>query len=428
MSTQKKIGLIAVLLVIAGSIWYLESIKAYSTGQGAAGAPEAINISGNATSSVLSDAPGAESVGSSTAAPVANHAAVVTANGAVAGTVSAPQSALRAIAAADAAAGKKPAIEIVGPTGFINAPSTFTLKSLIGKKVVLLDFWTYSCINCIRTLPYLTAWYQKYKDQGLVVVGIHTPEFDFEKNIVNVRAATQQYGINYPVILDSNRGTWDAYNNLYWPHEYLIDLAGYIVHDHVGEGSYNVTEAEIQQLLAQRATALGMTGALASVPTSTVNVAPSDLSGIHSPETYFGAERNALLANGYSLTNGTQMLSQPDPGSLNSNSLYLTGSWDFEDQYAKNNQAGAKVLYRYNSAKAFFVASAPNVPGGVTVEVLQDGKPVMDAAGSDVKDGKVIITGSRLYNIISNPDGAGEHILQLIIDGPGLQAFTFTFG
>jgi thiol-disulfide isomerase/thioredoxin len=422
MTTSKKFSFIAVLILIVVSIWYLEGIKAHPTDSGNNGTPQTINVSAEATSTF----PIATAEATSTTATSSNKSGISGGSNPTAGQ-SAPASALRAIAAADAKAGLKPAVEIASPTGFINVSSTFMLKSLIGKKVVLLDFWTYSCINCIRTLPYLTAWYSKYKDQGLVVVGIHTPEFQFEKDINNVRSATQQYGIQYPVVLDSNMGTWNAYNNLYWPHEYLIDLAGYIVHDRVGEGSYAETEGEIQQLLAQRATALGMTGNSAVIPTSTVNVTPSDLSGIGSPETYFGAERNALLANGYSLTNGTQMLADPGTTNVGLNQLYLAGSWDFEDQYAKNNAAAAKVIYKYDSAKVFFVASAPGA--GVTVEVLQDGKPVdASIAGADVKDGKITITNSRLYSIINNPDGSGEHTLELIIDSPGLEAFTFTFG
>ena len=169
---------------------------------------------------------------------------------------------LAALAAADKQAGYPPAIEIADPTGFINASSSFRLANLIGKDVILLDFWTYSCINCIRTIPYLNAWYQRYHDQGLEIVGIHTPEFDFEKDISNVQAAIMKFGIQYPVVLDSNYGTWTAYGNLYWPHEYLIDMAGYIVHDQIGEGNYSETEQEIQKLLAERSAILGaFTGA-----------------------------------------------------------------------------------------------------------------------------------------------------------------------
>ena len=184
------------------------------------------------------------------------------------------QAELAQLAAADKAAGDQPAVEIADPTGFINTSSTFTLSSLIGKKPILLDFWTYSCINCVRTIPYLDAWYQKYAGSGLEIVGIHTPEFDFEKNIANVQNAVTQYGIKYPVVLDSDQGTWNAYNNLYWPNEYLIDMAGYIVHEQVGEGNYSETEAAIQKVLQQRATILGLDPG--AIPTGTIDMTAAD--------------------------------------------------------------------------------------------------------------------------------------------------------
>lgn len=393
----KTIWLIVVLVVIVGVIAYLESMKVHPSG---GGATQAINI----PSSVAS---GTTAVNGTTT------------------TSSTIAASLSAIAAADAKAGDQPAVEIEDPTGFINTSSTFTLSSLIGKKVILLDFWTYSCINCIRTLPYLTSWYQKYQNDGLVVVGIHTPEFDFEKDITNVQAAVQQYGITYPVVLDSNYGTWDAYGNLYWPHEYLIDIAGYIVHDQIGEGNYAETEGVIQKLLTQRATALGESGVV--IPTSTVNITPANLSGINSPETYFGSARNQYLANGTPSRPGVQNLSIPSFANAGLNQLYLGGTWNFSDQYATNQSAGAEIVYQYDSAKMYFVASGAAT--GTTVQVLQDGKPVTAAnEGSDVKNGVLTVTGSRLYSIINNPDGAGVHTLELIVNQPGLQAFTFTFG
>ena len=379
---NRKIGLIILLVAIAASIWYLESIKIHT----------AENRNGNSQAISLP-----EQNGSSSAAEN-----------------------LQAIASEDSKAGYAPAKEISDPTGFVNTTSTFTLKSLIGKKVVLLDFWTYSCINCIRTLPYLTAWYQKYRDMGLEIVGIHTPEFEFEKDINNVRMAAQKYGIEYPVVLDSNHGTWDAYNNLYWPHEYLIDIAGYVVHDHIGEGGYDETEGVIQKLLGERATALA-TQMPKAAPSLTV--APPDLSGIASPETYFGAARNEYLGNGTEGAVGVQTLKEPQ--NISPNSLYLAGNWNFSNEYATNVESGAKIIYKYHSAKVYLVASAP---AGATVEVFQDGKLVSANAGGDVKNGKVTIKESRLYSLVNNPDGSGEHTLELIIEAPGLQAYTFTFG
>ncbi len=417
MSTAKKISLIAILLVVIGSIWYLESIKAYP-GAGGAGSREiaVTTLLGNATATAA--VPGTSAPASDTQAPSAAPA--------LASLDATETAALRALAAADQAAGDQPAIEIADPTGFINASSSFRLANEIGRRVVLLDFWTYSCINCVRTIPFLNAWYGKYAPYGLVVVGIHTPEFDFEKNIANVRSAVAEYGIRYPVILDSNYGTWDAYNNLYWPHEYLIDMAGYIVHNQIGEGNYVETENVLQQLLRQRARILGLDPA--AVPTSTVALAPQNLGGVQSPETYFGAARNSSLANGNYFTNGTQTLTAPaNAGTVKTNYLYLGGTWDFHDQYATNASAGATVTFQYVAGKVYMVAAG--APGGTVVQVLQDGAPISAAdAGSDVHDGTVTVTGNGLYNLVNNASGAGKHTLELIVESPGLQAYTFTFG
>jgi thiol-disulfide isomerase/thioredoxin len=326
---------------------------------------------------------------------------------------------LSQVVSADMAKGFHPAIELAGPTGFINTPP-FKLSDIVGKKVILVDFWTYSCINCIRTLPYLTTWYKKYHDAGLEIVGVHTPEFEFEKDINNVTAATKKYGITYPVVLDSNMATWNAYGNLYWPHEYLIDIGGFTVHDQIGEGGYADTEALIQKLLSQRAAVLGTSPVLASGPSVVSAENPTD---VGSPETYFGAARNQYLANGAQMTTGVQSLK--DPTSINLNELNLVGSWNFSDEFATTNASATKIIYKYHASKVFFVGSAPD---GATMEVFQDGKPVNTAAGADVKDGKVMIKESRLYDIISNPDGSGDHTLELRISSPGLQAYTFTFG
>ncbi|PJC45308.1 thiol-disulfide isomerase, partial [Candidatus Pacearchaeota archaeon CG_4_9_14_0_2_um_filter_30_8] len=147
--------------------------------------------------------------------------------------------------------------ELVHPDGFINI-NPFNLSDYIGKKVILLDFWTYSCINCQRTFPYLESWNEKYSDKGLLIIGIHTPEFNFEKEYNNVQKATEEFGIKYPVVLDNNYLTWQAYGNQYWPREYLIDIDGFIVHDHIGEGGYAETETAIQDALKERLEVLGM--------------------------------------------------------------------------------------------------------------------------------------------------------------------------
>src|SRR3989338_266338 len=153
--------------------------------------------------------------------------------------------------------------EITTPDDFINTDSKpITIGEFVGKKVVLIDFWTYSCINCQRTTPYLNAWDEKYKDKGLVIIGIHTPEFEFEKDYNNVKAAVEKFGIQFPVVLDNDYSTWTAYRNQYWPRKYLIDIDGYIVYDHIGEGAYEETEKKIQEALSERMTILGEGGAI----------------------------------------------------------------------------------------------------------------------------------------------------------------------
>ncbi|VVB90238.1 Thiol-disulfide oxidoreductase ResA [uncultured archaeon] len=323
--------------------------------------------------------------------------------------------------------GKYPvAKEIVNPSGFINT-NNITVAGLIGKKVILIDFWTYSCINCLRTLPYFNSWYEKYKDNGLVIIGVHTPEFQFEQNYDNVYAAVQKFGIKYPVVLDNNYSTWTAYGNLYWPHDYLIDIDGFIVDDHIGEGDYETTEKNIQDALKERMAVLKINEEInseISKPSEVVNV---DFSKVNSPETYFGASRNTFLGNGIKNVAGVQNLSLPTEISLNT--LYLAGTWDFQNEFAENKNPGAKIIFRYSAKNVNFVASAIN---NVTIRVFRDGMQPGDKSGRDVlmRNGSsiVIISEPRLYSLIDDPEGYGEHTLEIDIEDPGLRAFTFTFG
>jgi thiol-disulfide isomerase/thioredoxin len=366
-SRIRTIVLIVVLIAIAGAIWYLESGKAGP---------------GGATAS---------------STPIANTSS------------------------AKAALYPK-AQEFVEPTAFINS-QPFTLQSLVGKKVVLIDFWTYSCINCIRTLPYLKAWYAKYKDAGLEIVGVHSPEFAFEKVEANVQAAVQKFGIQYPVVMDNDYGTWSAYKNQYWPHEYLIDIDGYVVHDQIGEGGYADTERAIQNALAERKSDLKESGA---IPTGIVD--PSDVETVEtnhpeSQETYFGSARNEFFGNGERSTANEQTLSVPQ--TTNTGSFYLGGTWDFSAEYAENKTAHAEIVYPYQAQRVFFVASAKSP---VKVQVLIDGKAPGTLSGADVdKDGFVTIKENRLYDLIDD-SAWGSHTIRLIIQSPGLDAYTFTFG
>ncbi|MBI3684818.1 redoxin family protein [Candidatus Azambacteria bacterium] len=303
--------------------------------------------------------------------------------------------------------------EITTPDGFINTDGKpITIGEFIGKKVVLVDFWTYSCINCQRTTPYLNAWYEKYKDKGFVIIGMHTPEFEFEKNYQNVLDATKRLGIKYPVVLDNDFSTWNAYQNRFWPRKYLIDIDGYIVYDHAGEGAYEETEQKIQKLLEERMTVLGVEGEIAKDVSKPTGVADVDFSLERSPEIYFGAARNTYLGNGDSGTQGVQTLEQPQR--VKTNTLYLTGEWEFLDEFAKNRSAGAKIIFRYQAKNVYFVA---NAKGGVTVEIFKDG----------TSQGTKFVQGEELYQLVADME-YGEHTLEMIVESPGLEAFTFTFG
>jgi thiol-disulfide isomerase/thioredoxin len=402
MNKNQKIVLAIILVIVVGAIVWLEAIKPHNgptiTAQQQAALDAASSTTGAATSGTTNFA-----------APGGANALEVTPAQFLASRASIVQQESTKYQAAP---------EITDPTGWINA-QPFTLASQIGKKVVLVDFWTYSCINCLRTIPYLNAWYAKYKNAGLVIVGIHTPEFQFEHDINNVQAAVTKLGIQYPVVLDSNMGTWNAYQNLYWPNEYLINVDGFIVHNNVGEGNYNETESAIQAALTQRDEALG-------IPTSTVPtgfVTPSDTiaidyAAIASPETYFGAERNSYLANGPQMTNGVYTLTAPTSSAeISGSSLYLGGKWDFEDQYAQNQNTGATITYEYNSKNVYMVAASADPTKPVTVQIILDGKP----------DGTVMIQANQLYNIVQGTS-YGTHMLKLVVQDPGLQAYTFTFG
>lgn len=314
--------------------------------------------------------------------------------------------------------GGKTAPEIVGAAGYINGDNV-KLADYLGEKIILVDFWTYSCINCQRTLPYLTAWDAKYGPYGLQIVGIHTPEFDFEKNITNVRSATQQFGVAYPVVLDNDYKTWRAYGNNYWPRKYIVNLDGNIVYDHIGEGKYAETEEVIQQLLQERSDKLGLGF---TIPTGTVDPTNTEQPNAQiSPETYFGSLRNDSLANGVQNMAGMQAFTVPT--SVQSDKLYLDGEWEIADEYAKNLTSTGRVVYKFKAQKVFIVASA-DTP--TTVRVTLDGKPV-ELTTSDVTTSQLVIQADRLYRLIELPE-VGEHTLELLPDGGNVRFFAFTFG
>ncbi|MEK7630551.1 MAG: redoxin family protein [Patescibacteria group bacterium] len=309
--------------------------------------------------------------------------------------------------------------EIASPSGFVNT-KPFRIQDLIGKKVILVDFWTYSCINCQRTQPYLNAWYDKYHDQGLEIVGVHTPEFGFEKILANVEKASRDANIKYPVVLDNDYATWNAYKNRFWPRKYLIDIDGYIIYDHIGEGGYAETEKKIQTALSERMVVLNERGSVAG-GTVTPSADTPSFNQQMSRETYFGAWRNTNFGNGTPSTEGEKTFAVPDAKNIDAEKFYLDGAWQIAREYAKNTEKGARLVFRFRAKDVHMVAGAPN---GAKIRILQDGKPV---SGGDVKNGELQIHDSKRYHLIEN-SSFGEHVLEIYIEDAGLEAFTFTFG
>jgi thiol-disulfide isomerase/thioredoxin len=311
--------------------------------------------------------------------------------------------------------------DLVGIANYINTtPEELKLK--IKDKVVLYDFWTYSCINCIRTFPYHKAWNEKYADKGLLIIGVHSPEFEFEKDPNNVKMATQKYGLTYPIVLDSDHATWNAFSNRYWPAEYITDDLGHIRHTHFGEGEYDQTEKTIQQLLDQRANRLGLN---ITADQSLVNLESHEFSMMQTPELYFGYDfmqyRNYL---------GNQEGFQPEktvsytiPSGLQNDHFYLEGQWQNLGDSMKLASDNGKIVLPYSAKDVHIVASGT----GDSAQILLDGKAVTsDDAGQDLKNGAVNVSDHRLYNIISSKQ-QGTHTVT-IIGHPGFQIYTFTFG
>lgn len=315
---------------------------------------------------------------------------------------------------------KKTYIEIINPSGYVNTNGeAVTLEQYVGERVILLDVMTYSCINCQRTFPYTEGWYEKYKDEGLIVIGLHTPEFAFEKDIKNVEEAMKEFGVTFPVVLDNDYATWRAYGNRFWPRKYLIDIHGDIVYDHIGEGAYEETEEKIRELLKERQNILGIEAELdGSLLAETIPKLQKDS---NSPETYFGNTRNEYLGNPLERRYGINYYTLPNNRKLNT--LYLGGTWDLTDESATAIK-DAVVVYKYNAKEVYLVAGADTE---VEVEVWQDGQLVGNSGGENVLNSTVRIQKNRLYKLIKN-EVAGEHTLELRVKRTGVAFFAFTFG
>jgi len=287
-----------------------------------------------------------------------------------------------------------------------------TLRGLRGR-VVLVDFWTYSCINCIRTLPYLKAWDAKYRKEGLTIVGVHTPEFPFEREAGNVEAAISENGIRYPVVQDNEQATWNAYGNQYWPAEYFIDAQGRVRYVHFGEGEYGEKEKVIRELLAEagRPVKGGDARVHAIAPSPTVTT----------PETYLGAARAERFTNPM-LSPGSHDFTAPK--ALPANEFAYHGRWRITLESATAG-AGASLDLNFGARRVYLVLGSPGRDR--KVRVLLDGQPISSAdAGGDVHGGAVSVTGQRLYNLVNLP-GVGHHVLTLEPEA-GVMGYAFTFG
>ncbi len=308
-----------------------------------------------------------------------------------------------------------------GAVLWLNTPP-ITPEQLRGK-VVLVDIWTYSCINCIRSVPYVRAWAEKYRDKGLVVIGVHAPEFAFERDPANVRKAVADLGIRYPVALDNNLTIWRAFNNRYWPAHYLADAQGRIRYHHFGEGKTDETEAAIRSLLAENG-ATGL-GEATSVKASGASAA-ADFRSIRSPETYIGTKRASHFASPGGFENGEAVYSLPSSFKLND--WGLDGRWKVEPQRAMNVAKGGLIAFRFHARDLHLVLGS-STGKAIRFRVLIDGKPPGEDHGMDIDaNGYGEITNQRLYQLVRQKAGSRERLFTIEFLDPGVEAYAFTFG
>jgi cytochrome c biogenesis protein CcdA/thiol-disulfide isomerase/thioredoxin len=318
---------------------------------------------------------------------------------------------------------------LAGAVQWLNSPP-LDARALRGK-VVLLDIWTYSCINCLRTLPYVTAWASKYKDDGLVVIGVHAPEFAFERNVGNVKRAVADLGITYPVAIDNNYAIWRALNNEYWPAHYIVDAQGRIRYHHFGEGGYDETEQVIQQLLAEgghrqaQHVALGLPRQ--GMPVRGVQAA-ADEPDLQSPETYIGYEQ----AENFSSPGGAVHDAAGQytaPAALGLNDWGLAGDWRIGAQCASLQRPAGRIVFRFH-ARDLHLVLGPGADGKPVHFVIRiDGVAPGNAHGSDVApDGSGLVTEERLYQLVRQRGPVSDHTFEIEFLDPGVQAYSFTFG
>ncbi|MFA7059438.1 MAG: cytochrome c biogenesis protein DipZ [Pedobacter sp.] len=305
-----------------------------------------------------------------------------------------------------------PAPELIGIQDWLNSKPQ-TLSGLKGK-VVLIDFWTYSCINCVRTLPYITGWDRQYRDKGLVIIGVHAPEFEFEKNVANIKSAIARYGIGYPVAVDNDLETWLNYKNRYWPAHYLIDKNGQVVYTHFGEGDYDVTENNIRYLLGLKSKAEVM-------PPTNESPTVTD----QTPETYLGYKRAGNFAGASPLKHDT-IASYQTTASLPKHHWTLGGKWRVEGERITAQDSDAVLTLNFTSRKVFLVMGTS---GGKQQEIRlsMNGQPLGENAGKDVHEDAVLINGHTLYELV-NQASPKTGLLEIKTLAPGFEAYAFTFG
>jgi cytochrome c biogenesis protein CcdA/thiol-disulfide isomerase/thioredoxin len=311
-----------------------------------------------------------------------------------------------------------------GAVQWLNSPP-LTVQALKGK-VVLVDFWTYSCINCLRTLPYVKAWAEKYRDQGLVVIGVHAPEFAFERDVGNVTKAMKDLGITYPVAIDNDYKVWRAFNNEYWPAHYFADAQGRIRYHHFGEGDYAESERVIQQLLRE-AGAVKVADGLINADATGVQLAP-DMSEVQSPETYVGFQRAEHFVPETGLVPDKVAAYSP-PAELALNDWSLDGKWNVGSERATSSAPASRIVYRFH-ARDLHLVLGPGADGKpVRFKVLIDGKAPGDAHGTDVApDGSGSVNSQRLYQLVRQSGGVTDRTFSIEFLDPGVSAYAFTFG
>jgi thiol-disulfide isomerase/thioredoxin len=313
---------------------------------------------------------------------------------------------------------------LAGATQWLNS-SPLTAAGLCGH-VVLVEFWTYTCINWLRTLPYVRAWAEKYKDHGLVLIGVHTPEFDVEHDLDNVRRATEDLRIDHPVAIDNDYAIWTAFDNHYWPALYFVDAQGQIRHHHFGEGDYEQSEMILQQLLTEAGIS-GIGQDLVSVDARGAEAA-ADWDSLRSPENYLGYERTENFASSNGAVLGTPHV-YVAPARLRLNHWALAGDWTVQAQDTVLNQAEGRIAYRFHARDLHLVMGPAARGTPMRFHVRIDGQAPGAAHGTDVDDqGNGTATEPRLYQLIRQPGPVSERTFEITFLDPGVHAYAFTFG